>query len=259
MKDRDHSNLRAREVEDPRPSLDPPLHRSDHTDHFLRLMFFQRSGAIEDFHEPHRPQRAAGQYTPLSQSKATTAGYCLPDRSTAAQVRLDSLAIDVMTDLRRVAAVTVGRATTVNEANQVMITRGVRALFVVDDTHRVLGIITSTDILGEKPLQLMQQRGIRRDEVLVGDIMTPADRLEVIELDDARYARVGDVVVTLRLSGRQHALVVDTSERTTGGEQTVCGIFSLTQIARQLGVAAQPLHDIARTFAEIEAAIGSEW
>ena len=256
MKDRDHSNLRAREVEDPRPSLDPPLHRSDHTDHFLQLMFFQPSRDTGDLHEPQRAQQAARQYIALRQSKATAAGYCLPDRSIVAPIGLDSPAIDVMTDLRRIAAVTIGRAATVNEANQLMITRGVRALFVVDDTQRVLGIVTSTDILGEKPIQLMQQRGIRRDEVLVGDIMTPADRLEVIELDDVRYARVGDVVVTLRLSGRQHTLVVDTLERTTGAEQTVCGIFSLTQIARQLGVATQPLHDIARTFAEIEAAIG---
>jgi len=227
-----------------------------HTDHFLQLMFFQPSGETGDLHEPRRPQWAAGQYVPLRQSKATLARYCLPDRSTVTPVRPDSPAIDVMTDLRRVAAVTVACATTVNEANQVMINRGVRALFVVDDTRRVLGIITSTDILGEKPIQLMQRRSIRRDEVLVGDIMTPADRLEVIELDDARYARVGDVVVTLRLSGRQHALVVDTPERITDGEQMVCGIFSLTQIARQLGFAAQPLQDIARTFAEIEAAIG---
>lgn len=256
MKDKDHSNSRAQAGKNPEQSSDSPWHRLGDTDHFLQLMFFQPSREIGDLHEPQRPRQAARPYIPLRQSKATAAGYCLPDRSIVAPVGLDSLAIDVMTDLRRIAAVTVGRAATVTEANQLMVTRGVRALFVVDDTQWVLGIVTSTDILGEKPIQLMQQRGLRRDEVLVGDIMTPADRLEVIELDDVRHARVGDVVVTLRLSGRQHALVVDTLELATGGEQTVCGIFSLTQIARQLGVAAQPLHDIARTFAEIEAAIG---
>jgi hypothetical protein len=35
----------------------------------------------------------------------------------------------------------------------------------------------------------------------------------------------------------------------------VCGIFSLTQIARQLGVAVATGGQVARTFSEIEAAI----
>ena len=72
-----------------------------------------------------------------------------------------------MTDLRRVGALTIGRSSPIAEANHAMITHGVRALFVVDDALRVAGIITSTDILGEKPLQLTQQRGVRHDEVLV--------------------------------------------------------------------------------------------
>ena len=257
MKDKNHSDPTPPAVEDPRRSAGLALRRLGHKDHFLRLMLFQPSEEIEALREHQGPHRTTGQYTPLRQSKAKSAGYYLPKRTTATLVQLESPAIDVMTDLRRVGAVTIGRSSPINEANHAMITHGVRALFVADDTLRVSGIITSTDILGEKPLQLTQQRGIRRDDVLVEDIMTPADRLEVMNMDDVRYARVGDVVATLRLTGRQHALVVDTIEGMTSGEHTVRGIFSLTQIARQLGIPAQPLHDIARTFAEIEAAIAS--
>jgi hypothetical protein len=36
----------------------------------------------------------------------------------------------------------------------------------------------------------------------------------------------------------------------------VRGIFSLSQIARQLGVAVQTSGEVARTFAEIESALG---
>jgi hypothetical protein len=86
--------------------------------------------------------------------------------------------------------------------------------------------------------------------------MTPAGRIEVIELDDVRHARVGDVVATLRHVARQHALAVE-EDRTAGGQRVVRGIFSLTQIARQLGLPPQPVHDIGRTFAEIEAAIST--
>jgi hypothetical protein len=65
---------------------------------------------------------------------------------------------------------------------------------------------------------------------------------------DVRGSKVGHVVATLRKAGRQHALVVDSDVR---GRQTVRGLFSATQIARQLGATIQT-SEIARTFSEIE-------
>jgi hypothetical protein len=56
-------------------------------------------------------------------------------------------------------------------------------------------------------------------------------------------------VATLKKSGRQHAVVVEVDRN---GGQTVRGLFSATQIARQLGVAIQT-SEVARTFSEIEA------
>jgi CBS domain-containing protein len=193
-------------------------------------------------------------YHPLRQFKAAAGAsfHVLPPRPLA-DVRPDSPAIDVMTDLSKIAAVTIPSIATIDEANQTMIAHRVRALFVVDEERAVLGIVTSTDLLGEKPIQLAQERGMRHDEVLVRDVMTPADRLEAMEFDDVLTARVGDVVATLRLSGRQHALVI---EGVAGAPLNVRGIFSLTRIARQLGLPPQPVHDIGRTFIEIEAAIG---
>src|SRR5438067_948795 len=88
---------------------------------------------------------------------------------------------------------------------------------------------SASEGLGAKPIQFTQERGVRHDEVSVRDIMTPADRLEVIDLDDVRYARVGDVVATLRHSARQHALAVE-NDATANGQRIVRGIFSLTQI-----------------------------
>jgi hypothetical protein len=70
----------------------------------------------------------------------------------------------------------------------------------------------------------------------------------VVTLADVQGARVGHVLETLRRAGRQHALVVD-------AENAVCGVFSASQIARQLGVALPAGGEVARTFAEIESAI----
>jgi hypothetical protein len=193
-------------------------------------------------------------YQPLRELRPTPgARHHLPDPAPVAEVRADSPALAVMTDLTKVTPITTRSLATIDEANKTMMSRAVRALFVVDDNRVILGIVTSTDILGEKPIQFAQQRGIRHDEVVVRDIMTPAERLEAMELDDVLHARVGDVVATLRSSGRQHALVVERGSSTA--RQTVRGIFSITQIARQLGLAPQPVHDIDRTFVEIMAAI----
>ena len=103
--------------------------------------------------------------------------------------------------------------------------------------------------LGEKPLQVIAERGCKREDILVRDIMTPQHRLEVLQMDDVRGAKVGHVVATLKKSGRQHAVVVEVDRN---GKQRVCGLFSATQVARQLGVTIQT-SEVARTFSEIEA------
>jgi CBS domain-containing protein len=222
-------------------------------DHFLKLMFFQASRNAPDDHEPWHPP-ASGAFAALRHSSGPGQRYVLPLPNTAATVTLDSPALEVMTDLRRVEAVTVERLRTLAEARAAMIAHRVRALFVTEEGREVEGIVTATDLHGELPIRLAQARGVRYDEVLVRDVMTPAERLEVLDLEEVARARVGDVVATLKMAGRQHALAV---EAAAAPVQCVRGIFSLTQIARQLGVAAQDVHDIARTFAEIEAALGS--
>jgi CBS domain-containing protein len=176
-------------------------------------------------------------------------GYAQPTQSVVQNVGLDDPAIHVMTDFRTVSAAVILPGDPANEAHARMIQRAVRALLVVDQNRHVVGIITATDLLGEKPLQLITQRGVRREEVTVRDIMTPQDALEVLDLNQVRAAKVGHIVATLRQSGRQHAMVV---ERVGARGETVRGLFSATQIARQLGVAI-PTTEIARTFSEIEA------
>jgi len=227
-------------------------------DHFLQLMFGEPHRRSSTAQRTPYTTHAEDEYLPLRHSQSSASHrYTLPVPSAQAPVQLDSPASEVMTDLRRVSAVTIDRNVSIDDATHAMTTHGVRALFVVDDARQVSGIITSTDTLGEKPMRFAQARGIRHGEVLVRDIMTPSERLEILDLDAVRTARVGDVIATLRLAGRQHALVVENNPNATAEGTTICGIFSLTQIARQLGIPPQHVHDIARTFAEIEEAIAS--
>ena len=176
------------------------------------------------------------------------AGFRRPTQPQAARVTLESPARDVMTDLARVSPATIRPQAPLAGANQFMITRGVRLLLVADDREKILGVISATDIVGERATQAATGRGLRRAELTVADVMTPAERVEAVALAEVEGARVGHVLETLRRAGRQHALVVD-------AQGMVCGIFSISQIARQLGVALSAGSEVARTFSEIEAAI----
>jgi len=220
---------------------------------------FSGFGHISEF-RPVLAQRPSEEpYRPLPQAKARTgATYRLQSQTSQLRVQANSPATDVMTDLSRIVAVTIAASASIDAAHQAMITHRVRALFVVDDARVVLGIITANDVLGEKPIQIAQDRGARHAGIIVSEVMTPADLLEAMELKDVQQVRVGDIVETLKQTGRQHALVIESSSADAASPTlTVRGIFSLTQIARQLGLPPQMGGGVARTFAEIEAAIGA--
>ncbi len=169
-------------------------------------------------------------------------------------VTLDSPAVSVMTDLCSVSVVNVRARTSLEKANDKMIRYGVRMLLVMDDTDKVSGLLTATDVLGEKPVRFLQQMGGTHADILVRDVMTAQQELEVLKLEDVQNAKVGDILATLKASGRQHAMVV---EEKVDGNQTVRGLFSVTQIARQLGVQIKTA-EVAKVFAEIETAVNAQ-
>jgi CBS-domain-containing membrane protein len=192
------------------------------------------------------------EYAPLvSKLLQPGCGFSSPSQALPERVTADSPAIDVMTDLQRINAVVIRPDDTIEEANKRMIQRDVRLLLVLDHARKVEGLITATDTLGEKPMRVVAERRCRRQEVLVREIMTPQARLEVLDIEDVRRSKVWHIVSTLKQAGRQHAMVV---EYDPSGRQTVRGLFSTSQIGRQLGAVIQT-SEVARTFSEIEAAL----
>lgn len=195
------------------------------------------------------------EYAPLAATPMKSgSGFARPSQALPEHVTLESKAMDVMTNLRSVGVVTVRAKTHMDRANDKMIRYGVRTLLVLDDKEKVTGLITAQDILGEKPMRHLQAVGGRHSDILVSDVMTPQSELEVIKISDVMGSKVGHIIATLKAAGRQHALVVDED---SGGDQIICGMFSATQIARQLGLSLQGYFEVARTFAEIERAIAS--
>jgi hypothetical protein len=163
-----------------------------------------------------RDQQPDRDYQPLPiRELGANAGFRRPLAPAAPRVTPEAPAVLVMTDLTRVSPATIRPQAPLAGANQFMITRG----------------------------------------------MVPAEQVEVIDYADVAGARVGHVFETLRRAGRQHALVVDFDEparrpfEPPTRRTMVRGIFSLSQIARQVGVAVEAGADVARTLSEIETAI----
>jgi CBS domain-containing protein len=178
--------------------------------------------------------------------------YLRPRPERSGRVTLDSSAVQVMTDLAQVSAVTVDPNVYLKTALEKMIYGGVRLLLVVSPQNAVIGVITAHDIQGEKPTRFATSVGVGYDEVMVRDIMTPAEQMDILAIEDVRNATVGDIIATLKRVGRQHALVEETDRE--AGSPAIRGIFSTTQISRQLGSPVET-PAVAFTFAELAQAL----
>lgn len=160
-------------------------------------------------------------------------------------------ALSVMTDLKATQAFTLTANIPIDEALQKMIHCGIRMLLIVDPDDNMVGLITSRDIMGDKPVNFASKEKIPRVKICVGDIMTPLEKVYVLPMKEVERAVIGDIVVTLRETGNQHALV---AEATPDGKTIIRGMFSTTHIGYKLGADIQPTGAV-QSFAELEATL----
>ena len=158
-----------------------------------------------------------------------------------------------MTDLTQVRAATTHPATTLRQAEQMMIYQGVRMLFVVTDMPSIEGLITTTDLRGDRQMRIVHERGLHYDDLCVGDVMTAPVDARCDRPAAGRAARPSRTpVATLKRLGRNHLLVVEAATGQT--PRRVRGVISRSQIERQLG-ASLDITPIASSFSEIEQAL----
>ncbi|CAD5372238.1 CBS domain containing protein [Rubrivivax sp. A210] len=167
-------------------------------------------------------------------------------------VTLASPALEVVTDLSQVKAATVAPSATLAQAEQMMIFQGVRLLFVVNEMPFVEGLITSTDLHGDRQLRRVHDAHLRYDDLVVADVMTALAQIDAIDFDALAHASVGKLIATLERFGRNHMLVVQRAS--AEAPRRVRGIVSRAQIERQLGKPIE-ITPIASSFSEIERAL----
>ncbi len=139
----------------------------------------------------------------------------------------DDPAIHVVTDFTREHPATVDEDRQIDDALADMVRAGVRALLVVRD-HRIVGLVTSYDIQGERPLQFLQSSNYsRHEDIRVIDVMTPWDQLVAIDWRALQRATARELLQLFEETRRTHLLVVDTS-----GDRATCVVRALASRAR---------------------------
>ena len=141
-------------------------------------------------------------------------------------------AVRAVTDFTREYPVTVDAERQIDDALNDMIRLGVRALLVAKD-QRLVGLITSYDIQGEKPIQFLQSSNFsRHQDIRVADIMTPWDQLLAVDWGSIQSARAGDLLRVFEESGLTHLLVIETDRRNS--TSIVRALASRARLMRQL-------------------------
>ncbi len=170
-----------------------------------------------------------------------------------ARATMEDPATAVMTDLTCHRAVIANPGENLEHAERRMISLGVRLLLVLDREGAVIGVLSYRDIVGQKATAEAVREGVRRQELAVSAVMTPLAEVEALDYATVKKASVLDLVRLMHERGRQHALV---TEANAGGKAVVRGIFSITQIGRQLGVTIEA-GERAQSFSEIEQLIAA--
>jgi CBS domain-containing protein len=158
----------------------------------------------------------------------------LPRRSISDGQFLDpgDPAIHAITDFTREHPVTVDEERQIDAALEDMIRLGVRALLVVRE-QRIVGLITSYDIQGERPLQFLQSSTYtRHQDIRVGHIMTPWDKLLAVDWESVQAVRAGDLLHVLEEAEMTHLLVIERSKK--NASPIVRALVSRARLARQL-------------------------
>jgi CBS domain containing-hemolysin-like protein len=151
------------------------------------------------------------------------------------QVELNDPAVSVMTDFRVRAIFRVNATDTIDEALHKMKVAGLRIGFVFnDDSEKIQGMITSYDIMGEKPMRYLQSvgfadRGVTHKDIKVEDVMEKVEDWISVEMHNVDRVNVQAVLDTFQRTGRTHLPVLDSKE---GKEHHLRGLFSSSKILR---------------------------
>lgn len=145
-------------------------------------------------------------------------------------LNLTSPALAFFTDFMHITPLVLEVNVSAVDAKKLMQKTHVRLKLVVDDKNRFIGIVSADDLIDRKIIQKVSE-GIRRDEVMLVELMQAKRDLHALDYDEIAKATIASVIAALKDSGDQHCLVVDRKKN------KIRGVFSASDISRKLHLA----------------------
>lgn len=174
----------------------------------------------------------------LSEAPEILGGGVLPLRRLAERrdFSVTDPALYAMTDFTHSVPISVAPERPIDEALADMMRFGVRALLVISGDS-IVGLVTTHDILGPRPLAFAGRSNPAREHIpdrehiQVGDIMTGWDAMPTVDWSTMQSARIRDLLEIFDGTGATHLLVVEDGDR---GVPVVRGLVSRGRIDRRL-------------------------
>lgn len=143
------------------------------------------------------------------------------------EINLESPAVKIFTDFKDHKALMIEGDTQAITALELMLKTHVRMNIVVSQDNDFIGII-STNELSEQHIVAKLSKGIKREDILVKDLMIPKSDFHAFDYSELLTASVSDVVSTLENYQLRHCLVLDRESH------HIRGVISSSDIARKL-------------------------
>jgi len=189
-------------------------------------------------------------YTPLSIGHLDAhVSYAHPPKLSEV-LHWDDPALHAMVDFKYVQADIISSEDGIDIALLAIKNCHYHVLLVVNHEDKIDGIVSAEDLLGEKPLKVIQERRIPRAEISVGMVMVPQNEIIVFNVEELRHAKVSHVVEALHAHKKHFALVIKMDEKLE--KQIVRGLFSISQISKQLGRDVSSDLSEAQSIAELQ-------
>ncbi len=191
---------------------------------------------------------------------ALTIGTIKPDECIAEYiylpkvVHLDDDATEAMIDFRSVKPLIFTKTELMMTAYRTMELSDLHVALILDSDKHLVGLISLEQILGEKPVKMIESRRVERKDVQLSSMMTPLENVVVVDFDKLKHAKVGHVVATLKAIQRYYILVVEHSDD-NDAKKVVRGIFLTSYLSRLLGkhitidpLQAKPMVELLKKF-----------
>jgi CBS domain containing-hemolysin-like protein len=121
----------------------------------------------------------------------------------------DTSALAILTDFSSHKPHMVDSHLEATEALEMMLAEDVKTKLVVDDSKEFIGVLSIDDLADHNMLLKQMALHVKRDELLVRDLMQARASIRAVEFAQFKLATVADVVSTLKKTHQEYLLVVD--------------------------------------------------